>query len=160
MNSGAPKLLESYRLARGRVDHAFRDLVKAIQDDPTRIAHQKALAVLHQQSVDYSAGTVEALRSGASEMAMEMMAGGEGERLLHKLRTAIDQVVAEEQWLLTVRSEEERLHAWRMNWTLFASFFIALAVAVFTARAMHRDMGERSSRRRRCARASRAFPRH
>jgi len=141
--SGKPEFLQPYERARGTADRILRVLAALVRENPTQVARLPSLEVLHRLRIEFSARVVETRRSGDVEAAMQMIAGGEGKRLMDQLHSAIARMDAVEARLLALRAEEEQASVARLNWTLLVSMLLALLVVAFASVVIHRDFGRR-----------------
>ena len=137
-----PETLSHYETARGESDRIFRDLA-AMVTNPVQTARLGPLDALRRQHIDWTAHVVELARSGDAKTAGQMVARGDGERVLDSLRSAVAQMDAEETRLLGERAAEEHASFAQLNWTFLASTLFAFGALIFASTVLHRDFAQR-----------------
>ncbi len=141
--TGDENFLQPYKRGLAEADRNFRRLAGLVQDNPLQAARVSSLEALHWQRIEFAARVVDARRRDGAEAAQQIIASGEGKRLMDDLRAVIAMMSADQMRLLSQHEEEERASVARLNWTLLASTLVQLLVVVFAIVVMHRDLGRR-----------------
>ena len=141
--TGQIEYLEPYERARAQIDGIFRDLAALVQDNPVQAARLPALGALSKQWLEHPEREIDVRRSGGAAAVEPLIVSGEGNRLAGALNGAIAQMDAEEDRLLSERSEEERASIVQLYGTLAATSLFGLLVVLFASFIIHRDFARR-----------------
>lgn len=103
--TGEPRYLGPYIAAVGSVGEVVDELQRLVADNPRQRERFAELRQRIQMRLDTLAELIEARKAGSFDVGRELQVLDRGKQLMDALRTTVDEMIAEERGLLTMREQ-------------------------------------------------------
>lgn len=104
--TGRDNFLEPYKVALGAIDKTFADLRQFTIDNPAQTRRLDAMRPAIDEKLAVLKRSLDIRRAESLEAAAALIAGGEGQNLMDKIRALVAEMDQEEQRLLELRRRD------------------------------------------------------
>ncbi len=139
--TGNEEFLEPARTAPAEVVRHLRELRGLVADNPRQLARVEQLEFLVAAKLASSARQAELRRRGATDEAQELVAAGEGKRLMDAIRAGVADSIAEENRLLDARQKRAETDTAKTMLALGSGLISCVLLLVAVYLRLRREIG-------------------
>jgi methyl-accepting chemotaxis protein len=132
--------LEPYNSGINQAERSLRELRRLTADNPRQQRRLDTLEPLVRQRTALTKETIDQRRAGSNDAALDIVKSGRGKVIMDQIRQHLNDIRAEEEDLLRVRSDEAQNNSNRTRWTIIIGTLAAILISGFSGLLITRNI--------------------
>jgi methyl-accepting chemotaxis protein len=138
--TGSDSYLQPYTEALPKIEQQRRELANLVADNPEQLAHLDALGSLITQKLSELQQTIDLRRTKDFASAQAVVLTNTGKNTMDSIRGVLQEMRAEEENILKVRTAAREVDARDTTWTILVGTLLAAIIAAVAGAVITRDI--------------------